>query len=102
MLPGAKCVPGRAWHGAKKANIGDYSTDEQRRQARAESREKNAEEARKNALNCEVMRKQKASIEPSPRVMVDDGNGGTRRLDDAERQDLLNEVNNYLAENCRQ
>lgn len=76
------------------------SRAEQSRQARAESRQKNAEEARKIAANCTVMRQQKASVEPSPRVMVADGNGGTRRLDDTEREDLLNEANRYLAENC--
>jgi hypothetical protein len=46
------------------------------------------------------MRRQKAFVEPSPRVLVDDGSGGTRRLDDNEREQMLNEANAYLAENC--
>lgn len=76
------------------------SVAEQLRQNRAERRREQAEKDRINAINCEVMRNQKQAVEPSTRVMVDDGNGGSRRLTDQERQDLLTESNNYLSENC--
>jgi hypothetical protein len=76
------------------------SVPEQLRQNRAERRREQAEKDRIKAVNCEVMRNQKRQVEPSTRVLVDDGNGGVRRLTDQERQDLLTEANNYLSENC--
>ena len=78
----------------------ELSYAEQRRQDRAKRKKDNREEARKLEANCEIMRRQKAFVEPSPRVLVDDGQGGTRRLYDDERQEMLNEANAFLAENC--
>lgn len=76
------------------------SLAEQRRQERAQSRQAAAEETRITEANCNTMRQQKAAVEPSTRVMVDDGEGGSRRLEDNERLQLLNEADAYLAENC--
>ena len=87
---------------AREGEAPELSIAEQRRQDRAENRRKNAEEARKIAAKCEIMRVQKARVEPSPRVLVYDENGEVRRLDDNERVDMLNEANAYLAKNCTQ
>jgi len=76
------------------------SRAEQSRQDRAKIRRKNAEKARILEANCATMRRQKEFIEPSSRVLVDDGNGGTRRLEDSEPEEALSEANTYLAANC--
>ncbi len=46
------------------------------------------------------MRKQKAWVEPSPRVLVQDEDGTTRRLEDDEREQILKEADDFLAANC--
>ncbi len=73
---------------------------EQRRQSRAERRQKYTEEKQKLESQCETMRRQKAFVEPSPRVLVNDEDGNPRRLGDNERDNLLNEANAFLAKNC--
>ena len=94
--------PGNPNAGAEAAVDGEepLSVAEQIRHNRAELRREQAAKDRIKAVNCEVMRNQKSQVEPSTRVMVDDGNGGVRRLTDQERQDMLTEANNYLSENC--
>lgn len=78
----------------------ELSFAEQRRRERAERRKQYLEDTRLREANCEAMRMQKAFIEPSPRVLVEDGDGGTRRLEDSERQELLDQANSYLEANC--
>lgn len=72
----------------------------QRRADRAESRRKYSEEARKMQGNCEIMQRQKTFVESGPRVLVKGEDGNPRRLEDQERQDMLDEANAYLAANC--
>ena len=76
------------------------SVAEQRRQARAERRQKYTEEKQKMESQCETMRRQKDFVEPSPRVLVQDEDGNPRRLEDNEREEMLDEANAFLAKNC--
>jgi hypothetical protein len=93
-------LPATAVPGMAESDIPELSIAEQKRQTRAENRRKNAEEAQKRENECAIMHQQKATIEPSTRVMVDDGNGEMRRLDDEERADTLKEANDFIAKNC--
>ncbi|MEO2173928.1 MAG: hypothetical protein ABGY96_07500, partial [bacterium] len=78
----------------------ELSYAEQSRQERAARQAEYAEKARVTAINCETMRQQRDFVEPNPRVIVDDGKGGSRRLDDNERLELLNEAKTYIDKNC--
>ncbi|MFT5139447.1 MAG: hypothetical protein ACI9H8_000682 [Lysobacterales bacterium] len=78
----------------------ELSIAEQKRQTRAENRRKYAEEADKRTRECAIMRQQKATVEPSPRVLVNDEKGGVRRLGNEEREDILKEANDFIANNC--
>jgi len=73
---------------------------QQRRKERTERRAERAEEARKLDMQCAAMRKQKEWVEPNPRVLVQDEDGSTRRLEDSERERLLKEASDFLAANC--
>ena len=89
--------------GSKPEASGDQpelSYAEQRRQDRATRRLENAEIARKQKINCDLMQQQKSAVQSVPRLLVDDGNGGVRRLEYTERAQLLSESNAFLAENC--
>ena len=76
------------------------SVAEQRRQARAERRQKYNEDKQQMESQCKTMRTQKDFVEPNPRVIVQDEYGNPRRLDDKEREEMLDEANAFLAENC--
>jgi hypothetical protein len=78
----------------------ELSYAQQRRNDRAEARNKRVEEEALRNANCAVMRNQKLSAEAGPRVLIDDGQGGVRRLTDDERLGAFNEANAYLTENC--
>jgi len=84
-----------------EAEAEPLSYAEQRRQDREERRRESREKARELEADCETMRERKAFLEPSPRVLVEDEDGTTRRLDDNERIRLLEEANTFLARNCR-
>ena len=84
-----------------EAGESDLSYAEQSRQERAERRRQQQEEARKLQAECAVMQRQKDWVEPSPRVIVEDEEGNSRRLDDDERLKLLKEANAFLEKNCR-
>ena len=91
---------GASANGANEGEKPELSYAEQSRQDRAARQAESAEKARQTAINCETMRQQRDFVEPSPRVIVDDGKGGTRRLDDNERLDLLNEAKTFIEKNC--
>ena len=76
------------------------SVAEQRRQARAERRQKYNEDRQKMESQCKTMRAQKDFVEPSPRVLVQGEDGNPRRLNDEEREEMLDEANAFLAKNC--
>lgn len=75
------------------------SLAQQRREERAEAHSKAREEESQRQLKCQAMREQLAWTEPNPRVIVQDADGTTRRMDDAERLELVNEAKDYLANN---
>ena len=79
----------------------ELSIAEQRRQSRAQRRQKYTEDKQKRESQCETMRRQKEFVEPSPRVLVQDEDGNPRRLEDSEREELLNQANAFLTENCK-
>ena len=87
--------------GANARGEAELSNAEQRRQSRAERRQKYTADKQKMESQCETMRRQKEFIEPHPRVLVQDENGNPRRLEDSEREEMLNEANAFLAENCK-
>ncbi len=76
------------------------SVAEQRRQARAERRQKYNEDRQKMESQCKTMRTQKDFVEPNPRVLVQGEDGNPRRLEDSEREEMLDEANAFLAKNC--
>ena len=82
------------------ATAPELSYAQQRRQDRTERRKLAAEEASTMEAQCAIMRRQKETVEPSTRVMVNDENGGVRRLDDNERMEALQQANDFLAKNC--
>lgn len=96
--PAASDAEGAAEAEGEAAESLSYA--EQRRRERAERRQEQEKAARERQANCDAMRSRKAFLEPSPRVLVEDEDGTTRRLDDDERLRLLSEANAYLAENC--
>lgn len=73
---------------------------EQRRRERAERREEFREAEQERQAVCSTARERVAYLEPTPRVLVQDEDGNTRRLDDDERLRLLEEAKAYIAENC--
>lgn len=76
------------------------SVAEQRRQARAEHRQKYNEDRQKMEGQCKTMRAQKDFVDHGPRVLVQDEYGNPRRLNDREREEMLNEANAFLDKNC--
>lgn len=78
----------------------DISYAEQRRRDRADRWQEQLEKNAKMARECDVMRKQKALLEPNPRVMIQGEDGTVQRLDDEKRLSALEEANAFLAANC--
>jgi hypothetical protein len=78
----------------------ELSAAEQSRLTRADRRKSYTEKQHKLEADCEIMRRQRDWVEPSPRVLVAGDDGEPRRLSDEERDEMLNEANTFLAENC--
>jgi len=76
------------------------SIAQQRRDERAEKRREAALEQEAIARNCELAHQRVVSLEPSPRVLVENEDGSVSRLDDDKRLELLAEAKAYIAENC--
>lgn len=85
---------------AQEDEAEDISVAEQRRRARAEQARERARLAEQRARECDLMRKQLAVLEPSPRVMIRGEDGTVQRLDDDKRLETLNETRAFLAANC--
>jgi hypothetical protein len=52
------------------------------------------------AIACPQARENAAALEPAKRILIPDGSGGTRELDNAERLAWLERSRNFVAENC--
>jgi hypothetical protein len=78
----------------------ELSYAEQRRQERESRRQQYLEKQRERDAQCENMRRQREWVEPSTRVLVQGEDGNPRRLNDEEREELLNEAITFLEENC--
>lgn len=76
------------------------SVAQQKREARAEKRREAAEQQAAIAEGCAQRRQLVASLEPSPRVMVELEDGTVARMDDNERLEILAEAKAYIAEKC--
>ncbi|MBT8061064.1 MAG: DUF4124 domain-containing protein [Xanthomonadales bacterium] len=85
---------------AQAAEDESVSYAEQRRRARAEKAREQAQQAEKRAKECDLMRRQLAVLEPSPRVMIRGEDGTVQRLDDDKRLEALDETKAFLAANC--
>lgn len=94
----AAAADGEAPAGAPE--VPEKSFAQQQRDERDERRREYAKEAQRMETQCAIMRQQKASLEPNPRVLVQDENGEVRRLDDNERMEGLEEANDFLSKNC--
>ena len=76
------------------------SLAQQRRDERAAKRLEAAEREAVLAQSCETARQRVASLEPSPRVIVQHDDGTVGRLDDNKRLELLNNAKSFIAKNC--
>ncbi|GEM_PF-1204302 len=70
------------------------------RQARAEQAAAAASEREAMESLCARAREQVINLESRPNVLVDDGSGGTRRLPDEERLEMLADAKAFVADNC--
>lgn len=75
------------------------SIGQQRREERAVARALAEAEQRQLDVNCEAMRQQLAWVEPNPRVLVQDPDGTTRRMDDDERMALVKQAKDFIEKN---
>ncbi len=98
--PGAPAAGGTADTDDTPAKEPEPSYAQQRRDERAEKRQQMAADQKKIDAQCEAMRHQLAVTEPNPRVIVPTPGGGTRRLDDKERLELVNEAKTFIKKNC--
>jgi hypothetical protein len=76
------------------------STADQKREERKERRVEAAREKELMDARCEAMRAQKEMMEPNRGIVVQDTFGNTRRLNNAERMEYLNEADRFLQKNC--
>jgi hypothetical protein len=74
---------------------------EQKREEIAQARMRNQEEQAAIDELCEFHRKQLADMEPARRVYYTNQQGQRVRMDDDERVSLIEESNQYVAENCQ-
>lgn len=79
----------------------EISYAEQRRRERAERREKAMQEDSERQSKCAAMERQRAALEPSPRVIIADADGNPVRMADEDRLAKLDEAKSYLSANCR-
>ena len=103
-VPSVSAPPARKSTAGGNAEPGadeDISYAEQRRRDRADRWQEQLEQNAKLARECDMMRKQKALLEPNPRVMIQGEDGTVQRLDDEKRVSALAEANAFLAENCK-
>lgn len=66
---------------------------------RARTEQRRQDQAKLDA-QCEAMRQQLARLEPSPRVIINTPDGGTRRMDDEERLQAIDESRSFISANC--
>jgi len=76
-----------------------HSIAAQRREERATARATAEADQAQRQVKCQSMQQQLSWAEPNPRVIVQDADGTTRRLDDDERMKLVNEAKDFLANN---
>ena len=74
---------------------------EQKRRERAERQQEAMKQNAERQRQCAVMERQRAALEPSPRVIIEDESGNPVRMDDNDRLTRLSEAKKYLEENCR-
>lgn len=79
--------------------VPEKSIAQQRREERAEARQKARQQRAEIEAQCQAMRQQLSWVEPNPRVIIQDADGTTRRMDDDERVKLVNEAKEFLANN---
>ena len=76
------------------------SLAQQRREERATKYQEAADRQNATDTVCEQARQEVASLEPTPRVLVQNEDGTVERLDDNKRLSLLAEAKAFVSENC--
>jgi hypothetical protein len=79
----------------------NISYAEQQRRERAERQQEARQKQAERQSKCAAMENQRAALEPSPRVIIEDENGNPVRMDDNDRLTRLEEAKKYLTDNCR-
>lgn len=80
---------------------GEPSAAEQQRQARAERRQAQREEAERIAAQCAQQQQVLDQLEPRPNVLVQNEDGTTTRMNDDERLRRIEEARSFIRNNCR-
>jgi hypothetical protein len=76
------------------------SLAQQRREERAAKHREAADRQKATDAGCAQARQRVASLEPTPRVLVQHEDGSVDRLDDNKRLELLADAKTFIAENC--
>lgn len=82
------------------ADAGPSPADLERQQIARQYAQRRADQAELDAA-CNQARERLAQIEPSRRVFYQDENGETTRWDDEERVAAVQQLHDFLDENCR-
>lgn len=98
-VPAAEINPSPGEDAAAEAP--EISVAEQRRRDRAERRAETRQENAERQRNCTAMERQRAALEPHPRVIIRDKDGNPTRMADDDRIAKLEEAKQYLEENCQ-
>lgn len=97
----AEDIRGQADPSATAGSKPEVSYAEQRRRERMQRQEEVRKLQAERQGKCAEMERQRAALEPSPRVIINDEDGNPVRMDDNDRLERLEEAKKYLAENCR-
>jgi len=73
---------------------------QQQRDEREKKRKENAEKKAAMTAMCESQHQLVAALEPSTRVIVEQQDGSTSRMDDNDRLERLGAAKTFIAENC--
>ena len=79
---------------------GEKSVAQQRRDERAEKAKLAREQDEVLSVACANQRRKLADLVPHTRVIIEEEDGSTRRLDDDERLGMIAEAQEFVDENC--
>ncbi len=85
----------------EEAEDGEQTADEVAFETPKELAQREALDRKLRAENCRIAKRNKSVVENARRVMVNDGKGGKRRLDDGERTERLQKADQNITKFCR-